>query len=179
MKINLQLVKFEEKKNIIYFKLNEVNYYYNTKTQFIFKSDNKNKYSYDSSFDPKIKKLIKEFWDKFEYLFHEPQKNGRPKTYSKKELLGLTIACHEREIRTCRKIEKAVKNNDESLNYILNNKKPSKSTISSAFPILSPDFKTSIKSLDIFSKLNSPVSVLYFLSYSDKFLFSVAIVFDF
>jgi len=44
--------------------------------------------------------------------------------------LGLTIACHEREIRTCRKIEKAVKNNDESLNYILNNKKPSKSTIS-------------------------------------------------
>lgn len=77
-----------------------------------------------------IKKLIKEFWDKFEYLFHEPQKTGRPKTYSKKELLGLTIACHEREIRTCRKIEKAVKNNDESLNYILNNKKPSKSTIS-------------------------------------------------
>lgn len=77
-----------------------------------------------------IKKLIKEFWDKFEYLFHEPQKTGRPKTYSKKELLGLTIACHEREIRTCIKIEKAVKNNDESLNYILNNKKPSKSTIS-------------------------------------------------
>ena len=77
-----------------------------------------------------IKKLIKEFWDKFEYLFHEPQKTGRPKTYSKKELLGLTIACHEMEIRTCRKIEKAVKNNDESLNYILNNKKPSKSTIS-------------------------------------------------
>lgn len=77
-----------------------------------------------------IKKLIKEFQDKFEYLFHEPQKTGRPKTYSKKELLGLTIACHEREIRTCIKIEKAVKNNDESLNYILNNKKPSKSTIS-------------------------------------------------
>ena len=44
--------------------------------------------------------------------------------------MGLTIACHEREIRTCIKIEKAVKNNDESLNYILNNKKPSKSTIS-------------------------------------------------
>ena len=48
--------------------------------------------------------------------------------------LGLSLihifACHEREIRTCRKIEKAVKNNDESLNYILNNKKQSKSTIS-------------------------------------------------
>ena len=44
--------------------------------------------------------------------------------------MGLTIVCHEREIRTCRKMEKAVKNNDESLNYILNNKKPSKSTIS-------------------------------------------------
>lgn len=69
--------------------------------------------------------------NKFEYLFHEPQKkNGRLKTYSKKELLGLTIVCHEREIRTCMKMEKAVKNNDESLNYILNNKKPSKSTIS-------------------------------------------------
>ena len=68
--------------------------------------------------------------NKFEYLFHEPQKNGRLKTYSKKELLGLTIVCHEREIRTCRKMEKAVKNNDESLNYILNNKKLSKSTIS-------------------------------------------------
>ena len=39
-------------------------------------------------------------------------------------LLGLTIDCHEREIRTCRKMEKAVKNNDESLNYILNNEKP-------------------------------------------------------
>lgn len=44
--------------------------------------------------------------------------------------MGLTIVCHEREIRTCRKMEKAVKNNDGSLNYILNNKKPSKSTIS-------------------------------------------------
>lgn len=68
--------------------------------------------------------------NKFEYLFHEPQKNGRLKTYSKKELLGLTFVCYEREIRTCRKMEKAVKNNDESLNYILNNKKLSKSTIS-------------------------------------------------
>lgn len=37
----------------------------------------------------------------------------------------------KKEIRTCRKMKKAVKkNNDESLNYILNNKKPSKSTIS-------------------------------------------------
>lgn len=77
-----------------------------------------------------IKNLINEFWNRFEYLFHEPRKTGRPKNYSNKELLGLTIACHEREIRTCRKIEKAIKNNDESLNYILNHKKPSKSTIS-------------------------------------------------
>ena len=65
MKINLQIVKFEEKKNIIYFKLNEVNYYYNTKTQFIYKSDNKNKYAYDSSFDPKIKRLIKERYESY------------------------------------------------------------------------------------------------------------------
>lgn len=35
-----------------------------------------------------------------------------------KKLLGLTFACHEREIGVCRKIEKSVKNNDESLNYI-------------------------------------------------------------
>ena len=26
-----------------------------------------------------IKKLIKEFWNKFEYLFHEPQKNWKVK----------------------------------------------------------------------------------------------------
>ena len=43
--------------------------------------------------------------------------------------MRLTIACQEREIRTCRKMEKAIKNNEKSLNYILNNEKPSKSTI--------------------------------------------------
>lgn len=31
-----------------------------------------------------IKMLINEFQNKFEYLFHDPQKTGRPKTYSKK-----------------------------------------------------------------------------------------------
>ena len=31
-----------------------------------------------------IKNLIKEFWNKIEHLFHEPRKNGRLKTYSKK-----------------------------------------------------------------------------------------------
>ena len=60
-----QLVYPNYQDGIIYFKLNEVNYYYNTKTQFIFKSDNKNKYSYDSSFDPKIKKLIKERYESY------------------------------------------------------------------------------------------------------------------
>ena len=76
-----------------------------------------------------IKDLIDDFFNRFEFLFHKPSTRGRPKTYTNKELLGFTIACDEREITTCRKMEKALKNNDESLNFILNNKKPSKSTI--------------------------------------------------
>lgn len=32
-----------------------------------------------------IKNLINEFWNRFEYLFHEPRKTGRPKNYSNKE----------------------------------------------------------------------------------------------
>lgn len=76
-----------------------------------------------------IKDLIDDFFNRFEFLFHKPSSRGRPKTYTDKELLGFTIACDEREITTCRKMEKALKNNDESLNFILNNKKPSKSTI--------------------------------------------------
>ena len=45
--------------------LNDVEYYYNTKTQFIYKAENKNKYVYDSKFDPKIKKLIKERYESY------------------------------------------------------------------------------------------------------------------
>lgn len=59
MKINLQITKIEEKKNLVYFKLNEEDYYFNIKTEFIYKADNKNKYSYVSNFDSKIKNIIK------------------------------------------------------------------------------------------------------------------------
>lgn len=59
MKINLQITKIEEKKNLVYFKLNEEDYYFNIKTEFIYKADNKNKYVYISNFDSKIKNIIK------------------------------------------------------------------------------------------------------------------------
>lgn len=65
MKLNLKLIKFEEKKNIIYFEMNNIEYYYNTKNQFIYKAETKNKYVYDSKFDPKIKKLIKERYESY------------------------------------------------------------------------------------------------------------------
>ena len=56
-----------------------------------------------------IKDLIDEFFNRFEFLFHKTSSRGRPKTYTKKELLGFIIACDEREIIACRKMENALK----------------------------------------------------------------------
>lgn len=64
-KFTLTITKIEEKKNTIYFKLDEIEYYYNIKTQFVYKSDNKKNYSYISNFDPKIKKIIKDQYESF------------------------------------------------------------------------------------------------------------------
>lgn len=77
-----------------------------------------------------IEYLIEDFLNQFDYLFHEQQTVGRPKKYKPRELLGFLIICNLRGITSCRKMVEALKNNDESLNYILNDKKPSKSTIS-------------------------------------------------
>ena len=35
-----------------------------------------------------IERIINEFWNRFEYLFHKPQTVGRPKKYKPPELLG-------------------------------------------------------------------------------------------
>ena len=77
-----------------------------------------------------VEKLVNDFLDRFEYLFHHPQTTGRPKEYKPGELLGFYIIASIRGVTSCRKMADLLKNNDESLNYILNNKKPSKSTIS-------------------------------------------------
>ena len=77
-----------------------------------------------------VEKLVNDFMDRFEYLFHYSQTTGRPKEYKPSELLGFYIIASIRGVTSCRKMADLLKNNDESLNYILNNKKPSKSTIS-------------------------------------------------
>lgn len=77
-----------------------------------------------------VENLVNEFWNRFEYLFHKPQTVGRPKKYKPTELLGYYLICSLRSITSCRKMADSLKNNDESLNYILKDKKPSKSTIS-------------------------------------------------
>ena len=77
-----------------------------------------------------VEKLVNDFMERFEYLFHYSQTTGRPKEYKPSELLGFYIIASIRGVTSCRKMADLLKNNDESLNYILNNKKPSKSTIS-------------------------------------------------
>lgn len=76
-----------------------------------------------------VEKLVNNFLDCFRYLFHHPKSTGRPKEYKIDELLGFYTATILIGVNSCRKMADLLKNNDESLNYILNNKKPSKSTI--------------------------------------------------
>lgn len=59
MKVNLQITKIEEKKNTVYFNLNGEDFYYNTKTEFVYKADKNAKYTYVSNFDKKIKEIVK------------------------------------------------------------------------------------------------------------------------
>lgn len=77
-----------------------------------------------------VEVLVNDFYNKFEYLFHEPKTTGRPKTYKPKELLGFYTIATIRGVNSCRKMANLLNNNDESLNYILNDKKPKKSIIS-------------------------------------------------
>ena len=74
--------------------------------------------------------LVNDFFNHFEYLFHEPKTTGRPKKYKPRELLGFLFISNIRGVKSCRGMADLLNNNDESLNYILNNKRPGKSIIS-------------------------------------------------
>lgn len=77
-----------------------------------------------------VERLVNDFMEGFEYLFHEAKTTGRPRKYKPREMLGFLLICNIRGVKSCRGMANLLKNNDESLNYILNNKKPGKSIIS-------------------------------------------------
>ena len=54
---------------------------------------------------------------------------GRPKKYYLDELLGLVVFGVYNNRFSCRKLADWIDNNDESVNYVLNDKKPKKSVI--------------------------------------------------
>ena len=77
-----------------------------------------------------VKKLISNFKQQFPLLFKEDyKKEGRPKEYYLDELLGFIVYGVYNNRYSCRSLANWINNNDESVNYILNNKKPKKSTI--------------------------------------------------
>jgi len=74
--------------------------------------------------------IIKSFLSENSFLLpDEETKLGRPKTYKTDELLSFIVWGVLNGITSCRGLANWLKNNDETCNYILNNKKPSKSTI--------------------------------------------------
>jgi transposase len=75
--------------------------------------------------------IIRSFLSENSFLLpDEETKLGRPKTYKTDELLVFIVWRVLNGITSCRGLTNWLKNNDETCNYILNNKKPSKSTIS-------------------------------------------------
>ena len=81
-----------------------------------------------------VKKIIRLFLDEFRFLIEEEKhKLGRPKTYETDELLALILLGAINSKNSCRKLEQWIKNNDETCNYVLNNKKPHKSTINNFY----------------------------------------------
>ena len=77
-----------------------------------------------------VKKLITNFKRDFPLLFEDDFKSyGRPKEYNLDELLGFVVYGIYNNRFTCRKLADWINNNDESVNYILNDKKPKKSII--------------------------------------------------
>ena len=77
-----------------------------------------------------IKKLISNFKRDFPLLFKDDFKNqGRPKEYYLDELLGFIVYGVYNSRFSCRSLANWINNNDESVNYILNDKKPKKSII--------------------------------------------------
>jgi hypothetical protein len=77
-----------------------------------------------------VKKLVSNFKRDFPLLFESDFKSqGRPKEYYLDELLGFVVYGVYNNRFSCRKLSDWINNNDESVNYILNDKKPKKSTI--------------------------------------------------
>ena len=77
-----------------------------------------------------VKKLIANFKRDFPLLFEDDFKScGRPKEYKLDELLGFLVYGIYNNRFTCRKLADWINNNDESVNYILNDNKPKKSII--------------------------------------------------
>lgn len=77
-----------------------------------------------------VKKLVRNFKRDFPLLFKDDFKSqGRPKEYYLDELLGFIVYGVYNNRFTCRKLANWINNNDESVNYILNDKKPKKSII--------------------------------------------------
>jgi len=77
-----------------------------------------------------VKKLVSNFKRDFPLLFKNDY-NGerRPKEYYSDELLGFYVYGVYNNRFSSRKLANWINNNDESVNYILNDKKPKKSTI--------------------------------------------------
>lgn len=77
-----------------------------------------------------VKKLITNFKRDFPLLFKSDYKSlGRPKEYFLDELLGFVVYGVYNSRFSCRKLADWINNNDESVNFILNDKKPKKSII--------------------------------------------------
>ena len=77
-----------------------------------------------------IKKLVSIFKRDFPLLFKDDFKNQRmPKEYYLDELLGFVVYEVYNSQFSCIKLANWINNNDKSVNYILNDKKPKKSII--------------------------------------------------
>ena len=77
-----------------------------------------------------VERIIQSFLSENSFLLSDEEtKQGRPKTYQTGELLSFIVWGVLNGINSCRGLENWLKHNDECCNYILNNKKPSKSTI--------------------------------------------------
>jgi hypothetical protein len=77
-----------------------------------------------------VKRIIHRFLEEYEFLLENEEKPlGRHKDYKIHELLGFIVLGVLNNKTSYRKLEEWAKNNDETCNYILNNKRPSKSTI--------------------------------------------------
>ena len=76
-----------------------------------------------------IKWAVLDFKKKYPLLFTREYTGGRRPKYEWDELLAFDIYCVYSNTRTFRKREEWLTNDDESCNYLLNNKRPSKTTM--------------------------------------------------